>query len=75
MLSVGLGASDVRVTLPLAAPADWGAKVIVKGVLSPASSVTGVLIPLKLKPVPVIAALDIVMLVPPVLVTVSEPVC
>ena len=38
-------------------------------------SVAGVVIPLKLNPVPVIAACEIVTLVPPLFVTVTEAVC
>lgn len=46
-----------------------------KLVLWPALMVTGVAIPLRLNPVPLIAACEIVTLVPPVLVTVSEADC
>ena len=58
--------------LPLAAPAEDGVKVTVKLALWPAVSVTGVVIPLMLNPVPVIATLEIVTLTPPVFVTVSD---
>jgi hypothetical protein len=60
------------VTFPLTAPAEVGANETVKVALFPALSVTGVVIPLKLNPVPVTATLETVMLVPPVLVIVSE---
>lgn len=73
--SVGFGAFEVSVTLPLAAPAVCGANVTLKVVLCPAATVAGVVIPLRVNPVPVIAACEIVTLVPPVLVTVSEAVC
>jgi hypothetical protein len=46
----------VRVTLPDAFPADCGAKVTLTVALCPAATVTGVLIPLRLKPVPVTEA-------------------
>ena len=55
MVSVGLEASDVMVMLPLAPPAVDGANETVKVVLCPAASVTGVVIPLKLNPEPLIA--------------------
>lgn len=55
MVMVGLDAVEVMVTLPLGLPADTGAKVTLKLALCPAVSVTGVVIPLRLKPVPLIA--------------------
>jgi hypothetical protein len=54
MVSVGLEAVEVMVTLPLTLPADAGVSVTVKVALCPAVSVTGVVIPLKLNPVPLI---------------------
>ena len=45
MVSVGLDPSEVIVTVPLAAPATWGAKATVKVVLWEALSVSGVVIP------------------------------
>jgi len=54
ILSVGLEAFDVIVTVPLALPADVGVKVTLKVALCPAASVRGVLIPLRLYPVPLI---------------------
>lgn len=55
MLRVGLDAVEVMVTLPLGLPADRGAKVTLKVELCPAVSVTGVVVPLRLYPVPLIA--------------------
>ena len=49
---VGFGAFEVIVTVPLALPADGGANVTLKVVPCPAVSATGVVIPLRLKPVP-----------------------
>ena len=54
IFSVGLEAFDVIVTVPLALPADVGVKVTLKVALCPAASVRGVLIPLRLYPVPLI---------------------
>jgi hypothetical protein len=51
---VGFEAFDVTVRLPLALPADCGVKTTVKVALCPAVSVTGVVIPLRLYPVPLI---------------------
>ena len=55
MVRVGFEALDVMVRLPLALPADDGANDTLKLVLCPAVSVTGVVIPLKLNPEPLIA--------------------
>lgn len=72
MVSVGLLAFEVSVTLPLAALAEAGAKVTLKVALCPADRVTGAVMPLRLKPVPLIDACEMVTLVPPVFVTVSD---
>jgi hypothetical protein len=72
IVSVGFDALDVIVTAPLTLPADAGANVTVKFTLCPAVSVTGVLMPLRLKPVPLMPACEIVTLEPPVLVIVPE---
>ena len=56
MFRVGLEAVEVRVTLPLALAADVGANLTLKVVLWPAVRVSGVVIPLRLNPVPVMAA-------------------
>jgi hypothetical protein len=53
-LSIGFEAFEVIVMLPLALPADAGAKETVKLALCPAVSVTGAVIPLRLNPVPLI---------------------
>ena len=55
MVRVGFEASDVMVTLPLALPADDGANETLNVALCPVVSVTGVVIPLKLNPEPLIA--------------------
>jgi hypothetical protein len=72
MVSVGFDASELIVTLPLSVAAEVGVNVTVKVAPCPAVSVTGAVIPLKLNPVPLTATCEIVTLVPPVLVTVSE---
>ena len=61
---------EVMLTLPLAAPLAVGEKSTVKDVLWPAFSVTGDASPLKLNPVPLAVAAEILRLVPPVLVRV-----
>ena len=58
-------------TLPLAAPLAVGEKSTVKGVLWPALNVKGNAIPLRLNPVPLAVAAEIVMVVPPELVKLS----
>jgi hypothetical protein len=58
--------------LPLAAPLVVGAKSTVNEVLWPAVRVNGKDKPLKLNPVPLAVAAEIVRLVPPVLVSVSD---
>ena len=55
MVRVEFEALEVMVRLPLALPADDGANETVNVVLCPAVSVTGVLMPLKLNPEPLIA--------------------
>src|SRR5271169_4080422 len=69
MVNVGFEASEVRVTFPLALPADCGAKDTLKPTLWPAPSVTGAVMPLRLNPVPLIPTWEIVTLRLPVLVT------
>ena len=56
IVRVGLDAVEVMVTLPLAIAADVGANLTLKVVLWPAVRVSGVVIPLRLNPVPVMAA-------------------
>ena len=53
---VGFEALEVRLTLPLALLADTGVNVTVKVALWPAVRVNGVLIPLRLNPVPLLVA-------------------
>jgi len=54
IVSVGLVAFEVTVTLPLALAADCGVNVTLKVALCPAVSVTGAVIPLAVNPVPLI---------------------
>ena len=80
MVKVGLDPFDVTVTLPLALAVDVGAKVTVKLALCPAVSVTGGLIPLSLKPAPLIPTCETVTVALPILLTVCDsgklvPVC
>ena len=63
---------EVMLMLPLAAPLAVGLKSTVKGVLWPALNVKGNASPLKLNPVPLAVAAEIVRLVPPELVSVSD---
>ena len=63
---------EVMLTLPLAAPLAVGLKSTVKDVLWPAVNVNGKDSPLKLNPVPLAAAAEIVRLDPPVLLSVSD---
>ena len=72
MLKGELEASEVMVTLPEALPAAEGANVTVKEVFCPAFSVRGSVSPLRLKPLPLAEAAEMVTLVPPVLVTVTD---
>ena len=72
MLRVGFVPFDVIVTVPLALPAAEGVNVTLKLVLAPAVNVTGVVIPLKVKPVPLTATLEIVTDEPPVFVIFSD---
>jgi hypothetical protein len=55
MLRVGLEALEVTVTAPVALPAVVGVKVTLKVALWPEVSVTGAVMPLIVKPVPLIA--------------------
>jgi hypothetical protein len=71
MVRLLLEAFELILTLPVAAPLVVGANCTVKDVLWPAVSVIGDK-PLKLKPVPLAPAPAMDMLVPPVLVRVSD---
>jgi hypothetical protein len=75
MVRLGLDAFEVMVRLPLADPEAIGANVKVKLVLCPAVKVRGVLIPPSVKPDPLTATCEIVMLDGLEFVTVSESVC
>ena len=63
---------EVILMLPLAAPLAVGEKTTVNDVFWPAVNVKGNASPLRLKPVPLAAAAEIVRLVPPVFVSVSD---
>ena len=71
MLKLGFELFEVMLTLPLAAPLAVGEKSTVNDVLWPAVNVKGKDRPLKLNPVPLAVAAEIVRLEPPVLVRVS----
>jgi hypothetical protein len=67
----GFDAFDVMAMLPLKLPADEGVSVTLNDALCPGVNVKGAVIPVKLNPVPLTAAAEIVALTPPVFVTVS----
>ena len=69
---VGFEALLLIATFPVTFPADCGEKVTLNDVLCPGESVTGRLIPLRLNPVPVAFADEIVIVEPPEFVTVSD---
>lgn len=69
--SDGLEASEVIVTVPVAVPADCGANVTLKVMLWEGFRVSGAVIPLRRKPVPLTAACEMLTLVPPLLVSVT----
>jgi SpoU rRNA methylase family enzyme len=75
IVNVEFDAFEVIVTFPLTAPAEGGVNDTLKVALCPDVSVTGAVIPLTLKPVPLTPTCEIVTLDPPELVTVSERVC
>ncbi len=72
MLKLGFEPLEVMLTLPLAAPLVVGEKSTVNEVLWPAVNVKGKDRPLRLNPLPLALAAEIVRLVPPVLVSVSD---
>lgn len=72
MLKLGFEPLEVILRLPVAEPLTVGLKVTVKEVLCPAVKVKGKERPLKPNPAPLAAAAEIVRLVPPVLVRVSD---
>jgi len=59
-------------TLPVAVPVAAGLNVMVNEVLCPGVNVKGKVIPVRLNPVPVADATEMVTLVPPLLVRVSD---
>ena len=69
-LSVGFDALLVIAMFPLAFPLAEGVKPTLKVALCPAVSVKGRVSPLRLKPLPVAVACEMVTLVPPLLVSV-----
>jgi hypothetical protein len=71
IVSVGFEPFEVMVTVPLAAPVDCGAKPTVKVVLCDALRVNGVVRPLRVNPVPLMLACEMLTLEPPVLVRVT----
>jgi hypothetical protein len=71
MLKLGFEPLEVMLTLPLAAPLVVGEKSTVNDVLWPAVNVKGKDRPLKLNPLPLAGAAEIVRLDPPELVRVS----
>jgi hypothetical protein len=70
MLKLGFAPFEVILTLPLAAPAAVGEKSTVNEALWPAFNVKGKVSPLRLNPLPLAVAAEIVRLVPPELVKV-----
>jgi hypothetical protein len=68
----GFEAFEAIVTLPLTVPATVGLNDTLKLALCPAVKVTGAVMPLTLNPVPLAVTPEIVTLLPPVLVTVSD---
>jgi len=71
MLRAGSVASESIMTLPLALPADVGAKVTLNEVVWPGVKVSGVVMPEMLKPVPATVTCEMVAFSPPVFFTVS----
>ena len=69
--SVGSTAFESMTTVPVLEPAAAGAKTTLNDVVCPAGRVSGRVSPLKLNPVPLTVALEIVTLEPPVLVSVT----
>ncbi len=72
LLKLGFEPLEVMLTLPLAAPLVVGEKSTVNAVLWPAVNVKGKNKPLKLNPLPLAVAAEIVRLDPPMLVSVSD---
>jgi len=72
MLKLGFEPLEVMLMLPVAAPLAVGEKSTVNDVFWPALSVKGNVSPLKLNPLPLAEAAEIVRLVPPELISVSD---
>ena len=72
ILRLGFDPLEVMLMLPLAAPLAVGANSTVNVVLCPAFNVTGRVKPLRLNPLPLAVAAEMVRAVPPVLVKVSD---
>ena len=72
MLRLGFAPLDVMLMLPLAAPLVVGANCTLNDVLCPAFNVTGRTEPLRLNPLPLAVAAEMVRAVPPEFVRVSE---
>jgi hypothetical protein len=72
MLRLGLDPLEVTLMLPVAAPLVVGANSTVKEVLCPAFNVIGTVRPLRVKPLPLAVAAEMVRAVPPELVSVPE---
>ncbi len=70
-LSIGLFASEVIARFPVLLPEDVGEKIALNVVVCPAARVAGRPGPVKLNPVPVAAAAEIVTVTPPAFVTVT----
>jgi len=68
-------ASEIIVTSPFTAPLELGLKETLKVLLCPGVNVTGTVIPLTLNPAPLAVKEEIVELMPPTLVNVSDRVC
>lgn len=72
MVKLGFAALEVITTFPVTLPAEVGANLTVNVVLWLGASVIGAVMPLSVKPVPPTLTWEIVTLVPPELVTVSD---
>jgi hypothetical protein len=72
MVSVGLEAFDVTVTVPLAVPVEVGANLTEYVALCPAVRVKEELIPLRVNPAPLMVTFETETLVPPVFVIVPD---
>jgi len=70
-VSEGFDAFDVMVTVPVALPAVCGAKPTLNVVLCEGFSVSGVVMPLRVNPVPLTAACEMLTAVPPLFVRVT----